>query len=173
MGDVLHRIDYQKVENLSAEDVQGMLSGPARSSVVLGFVKYRLHLRVNVRLSREIPQQQSAPRRDSPIRPKPVDLYAAAPRQETPSRGRPLDHYTTIYASIEQPRASEQPRVIEPQRVAAGNHFGMPTPRYMALRPSMQFSGPYGERLRRPTPLLQHPFMFSPYHSVAVGNFVL
>jgi hypothetical protein len=149
------------------EDVQGILSGPARSSVVLGFVKFRLRLRVNVRLSRETSQPpQVAPRRDSPLRAKPADPYAA-PRQESPQRARPsLDHYTTIYTSIEQPRATEQPRVVEPQRMAVG----MATPRLMNFRPNMQFSGGFAERLRRPTPTIQHPFMFSPYHSIAVGN---
>ena len=167
VGDVLHRIDYQKVEGLSVDEVQGMLSGPVRSSVVLGFVKYRLRLRVNVRLSREV--FQPPPRRGSPARAKPTDPYA---RQETPNRGRPLDNYTTIYASIEQPRAREQQRVLEPRRIPVG----YATPRYMpvALRPqqpNIQFSGPYGERLRRPFANMQ-PFMYSPYGSVA-GNFVL
>jgi hypothetical protein len=143
-----------------------MLSGPVRSSVVLGFVKYRLHLHVNVRLSREISQLLPAPRRNSSTssRSNAIDRYTASrPWQETPLRGQPIDHYATIYASIEQPRAHEQPRVVEPQLAISG-------PRYTALRQSMQFCGPYtyDERLRRPAPVLQHPFMFSPYHSVEI-----
>jgi hypothetical protein len=166
IGDVLHRIDYQKVEGITVEEVQGMLSGPARSSVVLGFVKYRLRLRVNVRLSRETSQPlQVAPRRDSPLHAKPDP--SAGPRQESPHRMRPsLDHYTTIYTSIAQPRAIEQARVVEPQRMAVG----MAPPRLMNFRPNKHFSGGFAERLRRPTPTMQHPFMFSQYLSMTMGN---
>ena len=52
-GDILHKIDYQSVAGLSVEQAMSLLNGPAKSSVVLGIVKPKHRLRVNVRLQRE------------------------------------------------------------------------------------------------------------------------
>ncbi len=53
IGDILHKINYQPVAGLSAEQAASLLNGPPKSSVVLGIVKPKHKLRVNVRLQRE------------------------------------------------------------------------------------------------------------------------
>eukprot|EP00960_Hanusia_phi_P059725 764271-Hanusia_phi.AAC.2 len=52
-GDLLHRVDYQTLSELTVEQIRPLLKGPYMSSVVLGLIKPKYRLRVNVRLQRE------------------------------------------------------------------------------------------------------------------------
>lgn len=52
-GDLLHRLDYRTVSDMSADSVRPLLYGERGSSLVLGLIKPKFRLRVNVRLQRE------------------------------------------------------------------------------------------------------------------------
>ena len=52
-GDLVHRLDYRTVSDMGVDEVRSLLQGPRLSSVVLGLIKPKYRLRVNVRLQRE------------------------------------------------------------------------------------------------------------------------
>jgi C-terminal processing protease CtpA/Prc len=58
-GDLLHRLDYRTVSEMSKDTVRPMLFGDRGSSIVLGLIKPKFRLRVNVRLQREYVAEES------------------------------------------------------------------------------------------------------------------
>ncbi|EKX38918.1 hypothetical protein GUITHDRAFT_115021 [Guillardia theta CCMP2712] len=72
-GDLLHRVDYQTLAELTIEQIRPLLKGPYMSSVVLGLIKPKYRLRVNVRLQREFIADEFEAK-DIPALPRSQDL---------------------------------------------------------------------------------------------------
>jgi hypothetical protein len=150
-GDILHRIDYQTVAGLSVEEAMALLNGPARSSVVLGIVKPKHRLRVNVRLQREQPRAGSS---DKSI---PVGT------------GRQVRRDPVARDSTSQSRRADRdipiPQLAQLRRAAASGHV---------TRSTLQFSTPMrgAYNYARPAPPLT-PYMISPYHPTQMMEYRL
>jgi hypothetical protein len=140
----LHKIDYQTVSGLSVEEAMALLNGPARSSVVLGIVKPKHRLRVNVRLQREQARIGSADN-STPV--------------ET---GHPIKRDPVTRNPSSQSRRADLgipiPQLEQFRRAAASGHIA---------RSTLQFSTPMRATYNyaRPTPPLTS-YMVSPYHSI-------
>jgi hypothetical protein len=146
----LHKIDYKIVAGLSVEEAMALLNGPARSSVVLGIIKPKHRLRVNVRLQRE------------QVRPGPADNIIAQAADTGPNvirnpvAGKPIWPF------------SQRAHRVSIQRVRGAAANGQ------RARSTMQFTTPICEAsdyLRPATALT--PFWVSPYNSVSMMQYRL
>ncbi len=139
----MHRIDYQTVAGLSVEEAMALLNGPARSSVVLGIVKPKHRLRVNVRLQREHASTGSADKNIPNGTGQQVRRNHVT--RDSNSQSRRADRGIPI------------PQLAQLRRAAASGQIA---------RSTLQFSTPVRAAYNyvRPAPPLT-PYMISAYHS--------
>lgn len=126
-GDLIHRIDYRTVSEMSLEEVLPLIEGPDKSSVVLGLIKPRYRLRVNVRLQREWIANSQNKVRAMPVNVNQAGNLKAAP----PALLKPLAQ-TPQQQSIKEPIITP----VEPPQLAPRNPHAQASPDLSPPHPS-------------------------------------